>query len=55
MEIQAGRVKDAIPLFQKAIAVGSPPFVAAWLGYAYGATGDRARAMAALDELKRPR
>ena len=53
MEIQAGRVKDAIPLFQKAIAVGSPPFVAAWLGYAYGVTGDRARATAALDELKK--
>ncbi len=53
MEIQAGRVKDAIPLFQKAIAVGSPPFVAAWLGYAYGVTGDRARATAALDDLKR--
>ena len=53
MEIQAGRPKDAIPLFQKAIAVGSPPFVAAWLGYAYGVTGDRARATAALDELKK--
>jgi tetratricopeptide (TPR) repeat protein len=53
MEIQAGSVKDAIPLFQKAIALGSPPFVAAWLGYAYGVTGDRARAMAALDELKK--
>ncbi len=53
MEIQAGRPQDAIPLFQKAIAVGSPPFVAAWLGYAYGVTGDRARAMAALDELKK--
>ncbi len=52
MEIQAGKVNDAIPLFQKARALGSPPFVAAWLGYAYGVTGDRARAMAAIDELK---
>ena len=48
-----GQVKDAIPLFQKAVAVGSPPFVAAWLGYAYGVTGDRARATAALDDLKK--
>ena len=46
------RSKDAIPLFQKARALGSPPFVAAWLGYAYGVTGDRARAMAAIEELK---
>ena len=52
MEIQAGRVKDAIPLLQKATALGSPPFVTAWLGYAYGVTGDRTRATAALDELK---
>jgi tetratricopeptide (TPR) repeat protein len=52
MEIQAGRVKDAIPLFQKARALGSPPFVAAWLGYAYGVTGDRTRATAAIEELK---
>jgi tetratricopeptide (TPR) repeat protein len=52
MEIQAGKVHDAIPQFQKARALGSPPFVAAWLGYAYGVTGDPARAMAAIDELK---
>ncbi len=53
MEIQAGRAKDAIPPFQKAIALGSPPFMAAWLGYAYGVTGDRTRAMAAIDDLKK--
>ena len=53
VEIQAGRVQDAIPLFQKAAALGSPPFVAAWLGYAHGMTGDRTRAMAAIEELKR--
>jgi tetratricopeptide (TPR) repeat protein len=52
MEIQAGKVNDAIPLFQKAKGLGSPPFVAAWLGYAYGVTGDRTRAMAAIEELK---
>ncbi len=52
MEIQAGKVKDAIPLLQKARTLGAPPFVAAWLGYAYGVTGDRPRALAALEELK---
>jgi TolB-like protein/Tfp pilus assembly protein PilF len=52
IDIQAGKVADAIPHFQKAKALESPPFVAAWLGYAYGVTGDRKRAMAAIEELK---
>jgi tetratricopeptide (TPR) repeat protein len=30
----------------------APPFATAYLGYAYGAAGDRARALAALDRLK---
>jgi serine/threonine-protein kinase len=32
--------------------MGSPPWVAAWLGYAYGASGDRAKASAMIEELK---
>jgi eukaryotic-like serine/threonine-protein kinase len=52
MEIQAGKVSDAIPQFQKAKTLGAPPFLTAWLGYVYGVTGDRAHAMAALEELK---
>ena len=31
----------------------SPAFVGAWLGYAYGVSGDRVRAQAELAELKR--
>jgi tetratricopeptide (TPR) repeat protein len=31
----------------------APTFVSAWLGYAYGAAGDRPRAMAELEELKK--
>ena len=53
IDIQAGKVKDAIPQFQKAKAMGSPAFVSAWLAYAYGASGDRARALAELEELKK--
>ena len=53
IDIQAGKVNDAIPQFQKARALGSPPFVTAWLGYAYGVAGDRTRAMATIEELKR--
>lgn len=53
INIQKGNVKEAIPEFQKAIAMESPAFVTAWLGYAYGASGDRANAMAAMEELKK--
>jgi adenylate cyclase len=31
----------------------SPAYVSAWLGYAYGASGDRAHAMAEVEELKK--
>ena len=53
IDIQAGKVEDAIPQFQKAKAMGSPAFVSAWLAYAYGASGDRARALAELEDLKK--
>ncbi len=53
VDIQEGKVADAIPEFEKARAMESPPFVTAWLGYAYGASGDRAHAMAAIEELKK--
>jgi tetratricopeptide (TPR) repeat protein len=53
IDIQAGKVEDAIPHFQKAKAMGSPAFVSAWLAYAYGASGDRARALAELEDLKK--
>ncbi len=53
IDLQAGKVKDAIPQFQKAKAMESPAFVSAWLAYAYGASGNRARALAELEELKK--
>ncbi len=53
IDLQAGKVKEAIPQFQKAKAMESPAFVSAWLAYAYGASGDRARALAELEELKK--
>ena len=31
----------------------SPAFVTAWLAYAYGASGDRARAMAEIEDLRK--
>ena len=51
-DIQAGEISDAIPELQRANAmVESPPLVAAWLGYAYGASGDRVKASAMIKEL----
>ncbi|MCG6955132.1 MAG: protein kinase [Gemmatimonadetes bacterium] len=46
-----GRFDEAIPFLVKARTLGAPPFVTAFLSYAYGAAGDRAKAMAALDTL----
>jgi tetratricopeptide (TPR) repeat protein len=53
IDIQEGKLAEAIPQLQKSKAMDAPTFVSAWLGYAYGASGDRTRAMAELDELKK--
>jgi serine/threonine protein kinase/tetratricopeptide (TPR) repeat protein len=53
IDIQEGNVRDAIPEFRKAKAMESPAFVSAWLAYACGASGDRAGAMAELEDLKK--
>jgi TolB-like protein/Flp pilus assembly protein TadD len=53
IDIQEGKLSDAIPHLQKAKAMESPAFVSAWLAYAYAASGDRARATAEAEELKR--
>jgi len=51
--LEVGRYGDAIPLLEKAKTMGAPPFVSAFLAYAYGAAGDRARAMTELSNLKK--
>jgi TolB-like protein len=53
LDLQTGKVDDAIAQFRKSKAMESPAFVSAWLAYAYGASGDRTRALAELEELKR--
>ena len=45
IELQQGNVRAAIPKLEKANAMEAPPFVAAYLGYAYGAAGDKAKAL----------
>ena len=52
-DLDLGKFRDAIPALKKAKAMGSPPFVTAYLAFAYGAAGDRAAAMTELEELKK--
>ncbi len=51
--IAEGKVSAAIPSLQQANAIGSPLFCAAWLGYAYGASGDRPHAIAMIEEMNK--
>ncbi len=52
IDIQAGNYSAAIPALHKALAMKHPPTLLAWLGYAYGASGDQAKALEVLHELK---
>ncbi len=51
-DLEVGKFRDAIPALKKAKAMESPPFVTAYLAFAYGAAGDRASATAELAALK---
>jgi TolB-like protein len=53
IDLEAGKYEDAIPYFEKAKSMGAPPFVNAYLAYAYGRAGERDKAMAELRELER--
>ena len=52
-DLEMGKFREAIPALKKAKAMESPPFVTAYLAFAYGAAGDRAAAMAELADLKK--
>jgi adenylate cyclase len=51
LKIQEGKPAEAIPELEKARLMHCPPFVTGWLGFAYGITGQRAKAQAILAEL----
>jgi len=53
IDLQTGQLEGAIRSLEKAKAMGAPPFVSAYLAYAYGASGDRARAQAKIEETKK--
>jgi len=52
-DLQEGNARAAIPELEKANAMEAPPFVTAYLGYAYGAAGDKAKALATIEEIKK--
>ena len=52
-DLEMGKFREAIPALKKAKAMESPPFVTAYLAFAYGAAGDRASAMAEFADLKK--
>jgi len=52
-DLEEGKFRDAIPALKKAKAMESPPFVTAYLAFAYGAAGDRATAAAELAALRK--
>jgi len=53
IDIDAGDPAKGLPALKKAKALGAPEFVSAWLGYASGASGDRASALAELEDMKK--
>jgi TolB-like protein/Flp pilus assembly protein TadD len=53
IDIQTGKLAGAVPHLEKAKAMGAPAFASAWLAYAYAASGDRARAAAEVEQLKK--
>ena len=52
-DLEMGKFREAIPALKKAKAMESPPFVTAYLAFAYGAAGDRASALAEFADLKK--
>jgi len=52
LALQTGNYREAIAQFERSRALQAPPFVTAYLAYAYGMSGDRTRAMATLGELQ---
>jgi tetratricopeptide (TPR) repeat protein len=53
IDLQEGNVRAAIPKLEKANAMQAPPFVAAYLGYAYGTAGEKEKALAMIEEIKK--
>ncbi len=53
LDLQEGKASAAVPELEKAVAMDAPLFTTAYLGYAYGAAGDKTKALATIEELKK--
>ena len=53
IDIEEGKFGDAVRELEKSKAIEAPAFVTAFLGYAYGASGDRAHALVQIEDLKK--
>ena len=49
--LQAGKINEAVSDLEQARRMGGPLYVTAFLGFAYGASGDRPKALAVIEEL----
>ena len=53
LALQTGNFREAIAKLERARTLAAPPFVTAYLAYAYGMSGDGTRAIATLGELQK--
>jgi TolB-like protein/Tfp pilus assembly protein PilF len=53
IDIHEGKIASAISWLKKSKGMGAPSFASAFLGYAYGISGDRERALAEIEEQRR--
>ncbi len=53
LALQNGDLNAAIAAFERARKLGAPPFTTGYLAYSYARSGNRAQAMALLEELKK--
>ena len=52
IELQVGNYRAAIPHLERAAGMAAPPFVTAYLGFAYGAAGEREKALGTPERLR---
>jgi adenylate cyclase len=52
-ELDAGHYREALPALKRARSLDAPPFVTAYLAFAYGFAGDRSSALAELAALRK--
>jgi serine/threonine-protein kinase len=52
-DLEAGHYREALPALKRARSMDAPPFVTAYLAFAYGFAGDRSSALAELATLRK--